>query len=220
MIVVGTLLGSLVCVANTYFSLRIGILNTMSASTALISFAIFRGMSRWLPYTFTPAENVVLQTMVSSIAGMPHAASLWSVIPAFEFLRRPEEGGQRRFSIIELFLWSLGVSLFGTIFSAPFRTYFLLKQRLRFPGGYATGVLVGLLHNDDEVAEIADMDRKGLSVVDTPPTVDSFTSRAESDNVSENSDQGTQQHQDDFQLASKVLIVLKSFIGTAIYVGA
>ncbi|SPQ25558.1 814f0801-f36e-4f14-8019-25b320dbc927 [Thermothielavioides terrestris] len=146
MVVVGTVLGSLVCLANMYFGLQVGALNTMSPATALLAFAIFRSTSRWLPFAFTPTENVIVQTIASSIAGMPVAASLTNAIPAFEFLRRPDEGGSRHFSVAELMAWSLGVSFFGTVFAAPFRRYFLLQEKLRFPGGYATGVLVGILH--------------------------------------------------------------------------
>ncbi len=146
-----------------YFGLQVGSVNTMSTSTALISFAVFKGSRRWLTQAFTPTENVVVQTIASSISGMPIAASMLSVIPALEFLGRPDEGGERRFSIPNLVLWSLGVSLFGTVFAAPFRAYFLLRERLRFPGGYATGVLIGVLHHDKDVARNAFLDKMGSS---------------------------------------------------------
>jgi uncharacterized oligopeptide transporter (OPT) family protein len=162
-----------------YFGMQVDSINTMSPSTALISFAIFKSSSHWLAHVFTPAENVVVQTMASSIAGMPIAASMLSVISAFEFLRWPEEGGQRRFSVTELILWSLGVSLSGTVFAAPFRKYFLLRERLRFPGGFATGVLIGALHNDGEIAYIANLDKKGLPFMDSHRSIAPATEDAE-----------------------------------------
>jgi uncharacterized oligopeptide transporter (OPT) family protein len=152
----------------------------------------------------------VVQTIASSIAGMPIAASLLSVIPALEFLRKPEEGDKCCFSLLELIRWSLGVSLFGTVFSAPFRTYFLLRLRLRFPGGYATGVLIGLLHNDEEVARIADLDRKNgdRRFVDNPSP--------EIAEVGISSDRNEQQS--GFLWASTVIVMLKAFVIAAIWV--
>jgi uncharacterized oligopeptide transporter (OPT) family protein len=195
-----------------YFGMRVGSVNTMSPSTALISFAIFKSSGRWLAHAFTPAENVVVQTIASSIAGTPIAASMVSVVPAFEFLRRPEEGGQRHFSATELILWSLGVSLFGTVFAAPFRKYFLLRERLRFPGGFATGILIGALHNDGEIAHIADLDKKGLSFMDSHHSIDPAAEDDASPAQSE-----THSH---FVQAGSVTTILKAFSGTAIYVSS
>lgn len=108
---------------------------------------------------------------------MPLAASLTSVIPAFEFLRTAEEGGRVQLPLLTLILWSLGVCLFGTVFAAPFRDYFLVRQRLRFPGGFATGVLIGVLHNDSEISRRANLDKSGLSHldVDSPNNGDAET---------------------------------------------
>ncbi|KAI0811537.1 OPT oligopeptide transporter protein-domain-containing protein [Xylaria sp. FL0064] len=166
MVLVGTILGTLVCMVNLYFGWQSGSVNTMSAATASISYTVFKGTRRWRVHTFGPPENVIIQTIASSIAGMPLAASLMSVIPAFEFLRTPEEGGRVRLPLPTLILWSLGVCLFGTVFAAPFRNYFLLRQRLRFPGGFATGVLIGVLHNDSEILRRANIDKKGLLNLD------------------------------------------------------
>lgn len=204
MVIVGILLGSLVCTANMYFGLQIGSINTMSASTALMSFAIFRGLNSWLTHAFTPTENVVVQTIASSIAGMPLAANMLAVLPAFEFLRNPDEGGKRPFSATELILWSLGVSLFGTVFAAPFRTYFLLRERLRFPGGYATGVLLGILHEDNDVAKIADLDKKSLSYLDQGSL-----------NSEENTHRSGSNAEPDFQLANEIRVLFTAFLGTA-----
>lgn len=215
MVLVGTLLGSLVCAANMYFGLQIGSLDTMSQSTALISFAIFRGIYSLQNQAFTPTENVVVQALASSVASMPIAASLWSIIPAFEFLRTPEEGGARHFSVFELIIWSFGVSLFGTVFAAPFRSYFLLRERLRFPGCYATAVLVGAMHKDETVARNTDLDKKGISIMDTRST-----GHADPENSS-NSDANTLEHASDhgdYSWTDKVTTVVKAFVGTGIYV--
>ncbi|AEO66440.1 uncharacterized protein THITE_2143998 [Thermothielavioides terrestris NRRL 8126] len=186
-----------------YFGLQVGALNTMSPATALLAFAIFRSTSRWLPFAFTPTENVIVQTIASSIAGMPVAASLTNAIPAFEFLRRPDEGGSRHFSVAELMAWSLGVSFFGTVFAAPFRRYFLLQEKLRFPGG---------------IAKRADADKHGLDLVDADADAggdaDAHTERAFDDRDS--AGDGTPLLRE-YDWGSKVKIIAYAFSGAAVY---
>ncbi|EED21634.1 TMEM1 family protein, putative [Talaromyces stipitatus ATCC 10500] len=205
---VGMLLGSLACVANMHFGLQIGITSTMPAPMALMSFAIFRALSPCLRDTFSPTENAVVQTIASSIAGIPMAASLFSIIPAFDFLRNPQEGGKRHFSFFELALWSIGVSLFGSVFSAPFRYHFLRRLRLRFPGGYATGVLIGILHHDRETARNAEWDRSSCE----PNSNNQSITNAENDALADIREQSSR------DLVSKMIILSKGFLGAAIWV--
>lgn len=54
MVLVGTILGTLVCMANMYFGWQLGSVNTMSAATALISYTIFKGTKPLLAHTFGP----------------------------------------------------------------------------------------------------------------------------------------------------------------------
>ncbi|KAK7413114.1 hypothetical protein QQX98_008000 [Neonectria punicea] len=161
---VGTAVGSLVCAANMYFGMQLGSINTMATSSALISFTIFRYTPILRMHPFTPVENVIVQTIACSVAGMPIAASMLSVIPALEFLRRDQddEGGKRELSVLELIIWSLGVSLFGIVIAAPLRKHFIVRERLLFPSGFATAVLVGLLHRDDEIARATNLDENTL----------------------------------------------------------
>ncbi|KAF2758784.1 OPT superfamily oligopeptide transporter [Pseudovirgaria hyperparasitica] len=211
MVFVGTLLGTLVCIANMYFGLQVGTLSTMNTSTALLSFAIFKSALQWTDLAFSPTENVVIQTIASSIAGMPVTASLTSIIPAFESLRRPEEGGSYVFSVLDLMLWSLGVALFGTVFAAPFRSLFILQEKLRFPGGYATGVLVGVLHKDDQIIRRTEEDKSNVDIVQQMHSHVRTTEATEEWPV--NSTGGRS-----FEWKSKVMIVSKTFLGTGIYV--
>ncbi len=90
MVFVGTLLGTVVCSANMYFGLQVGTVNTMSMATALISFAIFKSFHRSTACVFTLTEIVVVQTIASSIAGTHIVASMLSIIPAFELLKKAE----------------------------------------------------------------------------------------------------------------------------------
>lgn len=220
MVVVGILLGSLVCVSNMYFGLQIGSVSTMSASTALMGFTIFKAMSRWLNTRFTPTENVVVQAMGSSIASMPIAASLWSVIPAIEYLGDAQEGGPRHFSILELTVWSLGVCFFGTVFSAPFRSYFIVKQKLLFPSPYAVGLLIGTLHNDKETTRMAAKDRKYPHQTERCTRTVYESINGNNAVESTENEQPTNEEiepQEEYDWLSKVMIILKFSAGTTLY---
>ena len=162
-IVVGAGCGSLVCLANMHFGLQAGIMNTMSPATALISFAVFKSIGARVDIPFSPADNAIVQAIASSIAGMPYTASLTGVVPALGFLISLEGRDHMRFSPVQLVLWTLGLCLFGIVFAAPFRPYFILREKLRFPGGFATAVLIGLLHGDKATAERVDKDEGSLS---------------------------------------------------------
>ncbi|KAK4146101.1 OPT oligopeptide transporter protein-domain-containing protein [Dichotomopilus funicola] len=177
-----------------YFGLQVGALNTMSTSTALLAFAIFRSTSRWLPFDFTPTENVIVQTIASSIAGMPVAASLTSAIPAFEFLRKPDEGGPRHFAIAELMVWSLGVSLFGTVLARPSRA-----------------------DADKRGFNLVDADADTIGDGDEDADVEAEHALDNADEVVD--DNGAQLYRE-YDWASKVKIIVYAFSGAAVYVFA
>ena len=110
------------------------------------------------------------------------------------------------------------MSLFGTVFAAPFRTYFLLRERLRFPGGYATGILIGVLHHDESIAYMADMNNQNSLIDDEPPASNQVLENVLTDDrpIDDSSDNLTTV--DEFEWASKVMIIVKAFSGTTIYV--
>jgi hypothetical protein len=208
-VVVGTVLGSLVCTSNMYFGLSIGTLNLMSTPVALLAYMVFHSA---LPrQKFTPTENVVVLAIASSIASMPIAASLWSVVPSFEKLREPDEGGRRTFTMFQLITWSFGVSLFGIAFSAPLRPFFLLKQQLAFPTASATGMLVKLLHNDGRLANldtnVCHHSHTSPREVDAPLITSSGSSQLDDSSEYER-----------FRYTDKLAIMLKAAVGTTAYV--
>lgn len=93
LILVGTLLGSIICLVNMHFGFKIGTLDTMSSFTALLSFTIFKTANCWLHEKYEAPEAAVVLAIASAVGAMPLAAGLTGAIPAMEFLKRPEEGG-------------------------------------------------------------------------------------------------------------------------------
>jgi OPT family oligopeptide transporter len=146
----GVLIGTLICAANSFFALQTGWVTMASLQAALLGFGFHRGLAKCLGCSrgFGPLENVVLQTTSVAAATIPLAAGFAGILPAFELMR---QGGMSPappdLSLLELFLWSLSLSLFGVFMAVPLRWDAIVVEKLRFPSGTATAELIAVLHN-------------------------------------------------------------------------
>ncbi|EXJ85023.1 hypothetical protein A1O3_05698 [Capronia epimyces CBS 606.96] len=154
-VALGTAIGVLVCLTNIHFGLQTGYINIMSMPSALIGYGAFQVLKTRLDFPFSPAENVLIQTVASAVGAIPATAGLVGVIPALEFLTSPADGGPAKTSLGRLFVWSLGTAVFGLTFAALLRTRIILKERLRFPTGTATALMVNVLHEKDKIKPLA-----------------------------------------------------------------
>ncbi|KAL1978074.1 hypothetical protein VTN31DRAFT_933 [Thermomyces dupontii] len=165
---VGLLIGSFIVFSNTYFGLQTGWMSLMTMPSSLIGFAIFKSLRNHLSFPFTPVENVLIQTVAGAVGTMPLGCGFVGVIPALEYLLRdgPDgpsgdggtgEGGPLRVSFWKLVIWSLGVCLFGAIFAVPLRKEVIIREKLRFPSGTATALMIRVLHGgtagDEKLAD-------------------------------------------------------------------
>ncbi|KAF8455269.1 OPT oligopeptide transporter protein-domain-containing protein [Kalaharituber pfeilii] len=146
--VVGLLVGTLVCFSNMYFGLQTGWVSMMSMPSSLIGFAIFKTLAKHLDFPFSPVENVLVQTIAVAVGSMPLSAGFVGVIPALEKLLRPEEGGPLSLSISQLIIWSMGVAFFGVFFAVPLRKQVIIKEKMKFPSGTATALMISVLHGE------------------------------------------------------------------------
>ncbi|KAL5365291.1 OPT oligopeptide transporter protein-domain-containing protein [Aspergillus floccosus] len=156
-LLVGLLIGALITFSNTYFGLQTGWISTMAMPSALIGFSVFKVMSKYLSYPFTPIENVLIQTVAGAVGTMPLGCGFVGVIPALEFLIRDGddgpsddgsvgEGGPLKLNFFKLVIWSLGVCLFGVVFAVPLRKEVLIREKLKFPSGTASALMLRVLH--------------------------------------------------------------------------
>lgn len=165
-LVVGLIIGTLIIFSNTYFGLQTGWMSLMTMPSSLIGFAVFKSLSKHLSFPFTPVENVLIQTVAGAVGTMPLGCGFVGVIPALEFLLRdgPDgksgdggtgEGGPLNVGFWKLVIWSLGVCLFGAIFAVPLRKEVIIREKLRFPSGTATALMIRMLHggSTDEKAQ-------------------------------------------------------------------
>ncbi len=154
-LVVGLVVGILICFSNTFFGLQSGWISGMTMPASLIGFTFFKTVSRHLSFPFSPVENVLVQTVATSVGTMPLGCGFVGVVPALEYLLTPAENGPLKLSLGRLIVWSLGLSFFGVVFGVPLRKQVILKEELKFPSGTATALMIGVLHGG------ADGEKKG-----------------------------------------------------------
>jgi len=133
-----------------YFGLQTGWVTMGSLQSSLLGFAIFKVLLR--DQTFGPIENVLLQTAAVATATMPLAGGFVGIIPALKMMKE-EDGGSIVLSTWQLIVFSGGLAFFGVFFAVPLRTQTILREKLKFPSGYATAEMIKVLHGvkrDDE----------------------------------------------------------------------
>jgi OPT family oligopeptide transporter len=154
-VLVGLAIGVIICFSNTYFGLQTGWVSGMAMPASLIGFAFFKTISRHLDLPFTPVENVLVQTVAGAVGTMPLGCGFVGVMPALNYLLKKEENGPLDLGTGKLIIWSLGICLFGVVFAVPLRKEVIIRERLKFPSGTATALMIGVLHggqsekNDD-----------------------------------------------------------------------
>lgn len=92
---------------------------------------------------------------------MPLGCGFVGVIPALEFLIKDGEdgpsgdggtgeGGPLKLNFWKLVLWSLGVCLFGVVFAVPLRKEVIVREKLKFPSGTASALMLRVLHGSGQ----------------------------------------------------------------------
>lgn len=142
----GLLVGLVICFSNMYFGLQTGWVSMMTMPASLMGFGIFKTLSRHLAFPFTPVENVLVQTVAGSMAIMPLGCGFVGVLPAMNFLLKDSEQGPINLSMWQLIVWSLGLCYFGVVFAVPLRRQVIIREKLKFPSGFSTAVLISVLH--------------------------------------------------------------------------
>ncbi|KAK4999189.1 OPT superfamily [Elasticomyces elasticus] len=151
-LLVGLVIGVVIAFSNTYFGLQTGWISGMTMPSALIGFGFFKSLPKaWLGYEFTPVENVLVQTVAGSVGTMPLGCGFVGVIPALDFLLKDEEGaGKIDLHFGKLVIWALGICFFGVVFAVPLRKQVIIREKLKFPSGTATALMIGVLHGNEK----------------------------------------------------------------------
>ncbi|PRP87181.1 hypothetical protein PROFUN_01443 [Planoprotostelium fungivorum] len=171
-IIVGVLVGGILCFTNTYFGLTAGWVTMGSLQSTLLGFGLIKALSLGktnnLFGRFGPLDNVLLQTTAVATATMPLAAGFVGIIPALEKLDPQLDNHEPvKLNFIKMLAWSFALCYFGVFFAVPLRRQTILKEKLKFPSGTATAQMIRVLHKmpsvteDDELAEEVD-ERRSL----------------------------------------------------------
>jgi OPT family oligopeptide transporter len=222
-VVVGLAIGVVICFSNMYFGLQTGWVSGMAMPSALIGFAYFKVVARTLKLPFTPVENVLVQSVAGSVGTMPLGCGFVGVIPALNYLLKPEEGGPLDISLWKLMVWSVGICFFGVVFAVPLRREMIIREKLKFPSGTATALLIKVLHGDEKSKKDATQSRNnGEGVGEEEQTLLQRTSTEREDHGLRPStdiedDRDEQDLGDDGEWKAKIRLLMISFAGSALY---
>ncbi|CCE65012.1 hypothetical protein TPHA_0J01910 [Tetrapisispora phaffii CBS 4417] len=160
--VAGLTIGTLVLISNFQFGLQTGWVSMMSLPSALLACAFFKQI--WPTFfpedaEFTDVETVYVQSMAVAVGTGPLAYGFIGVIPAIEkFMTREEMNFTREefesFTLIQLLFWSCSLAFFGIFFAVPLRRQVIIREKLPFPSGSATAVLISILTGSRLMQEI------------------------------------------------------------------
>jgi OPT family oligopeptide transporter len=226
-VLVGLAIGVVICFSNMYFGLQTGWVSGMAMPSALIGFAYFKTVSRVLKLPFTPVENVLVQSVAGSVGTMPLGCGFVGVIPALNYLLTPEENGPLDISLWRLIVWSVGICFFGVVFAVPLRREVIIREKLKFPSGTATALMIRVLHGDEkskdtiaqqrrserDVAAAEEEEQQGLLQAQTSDSEDHLL-RSTGEQQAEPEEQ---EIGDDGDWRAKIRLLLISFAGSALY---
>jgi OPT family oligopeptide transporter len=217
-VAVGLVIGVVICFSNMYFGLQTGWVSGMAMPSALLGFAYFRAVSRLLSYPFSPVENVLVQSVAGSVGTMPLGCGFVGVLPALNFLLKPEENGPLRIGLWKLIVWAVGIAFFGVVFAVPLRKQFIIREKLKFPSGTATALMIGVLHGEKGDAKVIRQNTNKVQdeEIDSPVNVDA---REGTQSYTELADEEGAKDTDEFKdWKAEIRLLFISFGVSALYV--
>ena len=228
-VLVGLAIGVIICFSNMYFGLQTGWVSGMAMPAALIGFGFFKTVARCIDYPFTPVENVLVQTVAGALGTMPLGCGFVGVMPALSYLLTPEENGPLVLSTGKLIVWSVGICFFGVVFAVPLRREVIIRERLKFPSGTATALMIGVLHGNTDEDGKRKLDsgleifrqrsqdiRRSSSMDGIPAGSGGGNIQVTSRDYTEVQSSGEEDHRDDWK--AKIRLLIYAFGVSAIYV--
>jgi hypothetical protein len=153
-VLVGLAIGTLICFSNMYFGLQTGWISSMAMPSALLGFSYFKLVSRWIAFPFSPVENVLVQSVAGAVGTMPLGCGFVGVLPALNYMLTPAENGPLNMGTWTLIVWAVGIAFFGVVFAVPLRKQVIIREKLKFPSGTASALMIGVLHGEKEAVVV------------------------------------------------------------------
>ena len=130
-------MGSLIGASNVCIGLKIGWTFGASITAAVISFALFRGLSGILKTPYGAKENLITATAGSAAGTMASAGGFVACIPALELYYKNNPGTGSILSYGQLVIWAISVAFLGVFFAVPLRKQMVVREKLKYPTGTA-----------------------------------------------------------------------------------
>jgi len=219
----GLAIGVAICFSNMYFGLQTGWVTGMAMPSALIGFAYFKTVSRMLKLPFTPVENVLVQSVAGAVGTMPLGCGFVGVIPALNFLLTKEENGPLDISLWKLIVWSVGICFFGVMFAVPLRKEVIIREKLKFPSGTATALMIRVLHGSEKPTSDASHSRhedeaseeeEGEGLLSASIEREDHPLRPSVEDIEEENGDHDSENED---WKARIQLLLISFAGSAVY---
>jgi OPT family oligopeptide transporter len=226
-VLVGLAIGVVICFSNMYFGLQTGWVSGMAMPSALIGFAYFKVVASTLKLPFTPVENVLVQSVAGSVGTMPLGCGFVGVIPALNYLLTEEENGPMNIELWKLIVWAVGICFFGVVFAVPLRKEMIIREKLKFPSGTATALLIRVLHGDEKskgmVAQEINDDRSHEGEEESQGLLQGSSMQREEHDLRPSLDDRVEGQEQEQEIASdgdwkdKIRLLVISFAGSALY---
>ena len=177
--VISLLIGTLVLISNMQFGLQSGWITMMTLPSSLLSCAIFKSLYPVLfpnGNNFTDVENVYCQSIAVAVGTSALSLGFVGIVPAIQKFLTIEEAGGLDLSVLsykQLLYWGTGLAFFGVFFAVPLRTQVVIKEKLPFPSGQSTAVLISVLNgNTPIIQEISqhELNQMKLKIDNNTPT--------------------------------------------------
>jgi OPT family oligopeptide transporter len=148
-VLTGAVLGFLLAASNVYVGLKAGWGLGVALTACIVSFSVWSTLVKAgiAKTPMTILENNCMQSTASA-AGFATTPLLVSAIPAMLLLSVTEpnpRGTQLRWTLVGA--WVLSVAALGVLMAIPMKRTLINRERLKFPSGTASAVLLQSLHS-------------------------------------------------------------------------
>lgn len=140
-VVMGMMLGALMCLSNVYVGLKAGWSMGVAITSCILAYVIFQGLTKIFRLEkFTILENNAMQSAASA-AGSMTSAGIVNAIPALMMLNPGAVPPQHI-----LIVWVILISSLGVFLAIPAKRQYINIEQLPYPSGTAAAVTLKALH--------------------------------------------------------------------------
>lgn len=138
----GMILGGILSLTNLYIGIKTGWTLGVGISSVILSYAFFKLMAKLkLGTHMSILENNAMQSIATSAGYM--TAPMMASIPAYMMVTGEV------IPMWQCFWWIVVLALLGVLFAFPLKRRFINEEQMPFPEGYAAGVVLDSLHDDE-----------------------------------------------------------------------